>query len=110
MNVIYFKQASGKEPVKEYIDKLPNILSAQVLTALKDIQENGIVKALVTCRQIEGKLWEIKLDAKRIFYVLIDGPTMVLLHAYKKQSQKAPKKEISVAKKRMKLVVGGNNA
>ena len=110
MNVIYFKQASGKEPVKEYIDKLPNILSAQVLTALKDIQENGIVKALVTCRQIEGKLWEIKLDAQRIFYVLIDGPTMVLLHAYKKQSQKAPKKEISVAKKRMKLVVGGNNA
>lgn len=110
MNVIYFKQASGKEPVKEYIDKLPNILSAQVLTVLKDIQENGIVKALVTCRQIEGKLWEIKLDAQRIFYVLIDGPTMVLLHAYKKQSQKAPKKEISVAKKRMKLVVGGNNA
>jgi len=110
MNVIYFKQASGKEPVKEYIDKLSNILSAQVLTALKDIQENGIVKALVTCRQIEGKLWEIKLDAQRIFYVLIDGPTMVLLHAYKKQSQKAPKKEISVAKKRMKLVVGGNNA
>ena len=61
MNVIYFKQASGKEPVKEYIDKLPNILSAQVLTALKDIKENGIVRSLITCRQIEGKLWEIKL-------------------------------------------------
>lgn len=110
MNVIYFKQASGKEPVKEYIDKLPNILSAQVLTALKDIKENGTVMSLITCRQIEGKLWEIKLDAQRIFYVLIDGPTMVLLHAYKKQSQKAPKKELSVAKKRMKLVIGGNNA
>jgi len=29
---------------------------------------------------------------------------MILLHAYKKQSQKAPKKEIEIAEKRMKEV------
>lgn len=108
--MVYFKQASGKEPVKQYIDKLPNDLAAHVLAALKDIKEHGINNALVTCRQIEGKLWEIKIAAQRVFYVLIEGPTMVLLHAYKKQGQKAPKKELSVAKKRMKLVVGGDNA
>lgn len=31
----------------------------------------------------------------------IQGDNIVLLHAYKKQSQKAPKKEIETAEKRM---------
>ncbi|USN51645.1 MAG: type II toxin-antitoxin system RelE/ParE family toxin [Myxococcales bacterium] len=110
MDVVYFRQATGKEPVRQYIDKLPSEVAAYVLAAIKDIKEHGLDKALVTCRQIEGKLWEIKIDAQRVFYVVIDGPTMVLLHAYKKQGQKAPKKEISVAKKRMKLVIGGHYA
>ena len=41
----------------------------------------------------------------RVFYVMIDGPEMVLLHAYKKQSQKAPQSEIDTAEKRMKEVL-----
>lgn len=36
-----------------------------------------------------------------MFYVCIKADNMVLLHAYKKQSQKAPKKEIEIAEKRM---------
>ena len=43
----------------------------------------------------------------RVFYVVIVGPTMVLLHAYKKQGQKAPRGEIQVAQARMKEVFGG---
>lgn len=32
---------------------------------------------------------------------------MVLLHAFKKEGQKTPQKEKELAKKRMKLVLGG---
>jgi len=52
--------------------------------------------------QIEGKLWEIRVSAHRVFYVLIDREEMVLLHAYKKQGQKLPLKEREVAMRRMK--------
>ncbi|HFD2311459.1 TPA: type II toxin-antitoxin system RelE/ParE family toxin, partial [Legionella pneumophila] len=37
----------------------------------------------------------------RFFYVCIQKEIIVLLHAYKKQSQKAPKQEIELAEKRM---------
>lgn len=37
----------------------------------------------------------------RIFYVTVQHDALVLLHAYKKQSQKAPTKEIETAEKRM---------
>ena len=36
-----------------------------------------------------------------MFYVTVHSKTLVLLHAYKKQSQKAPKKEIEIAEKEM---------
>jgi phage-related protein len=41
----------------------------------------------------------------KLFYILIKGSVIVILHMYKKQSQKAPKKEIALSEKRMKEVV-----
>jgi phage-related protein len=35
----------------------------------------------------------------RLFYVTVKGNALVLLHGYKKQLQKAPKKEIAIAEK-----------
>ncbi len=86
---------------------LPTTERAAVLAALEDLEINGIRDSLAELRHIEGKLWEIKVSAQRVFYVVISGPAMVLLHAYKKQGQKAPTKEIDVARKRMKLVLRG---
>jgi phage-related protein len=54
---------------------------------------------------LDAELWEIKLSRHRVFYVLVQGPIMVLLHAYKKQSQKAPFRELEVARKRMREVL-----
>ncbi len=78
-----------------------------MLAALEEIEENGLAQARVVTRQIEGKLWELKVSRHRVFYVLIMGPTMVLLHAYKKQGQRAPIRELEVARKRMREVLSG---
>ena len=43
----------------------------------------------------------------RAFYVVVAGPLMVLLHAYKKQGQKAPVREIEIATDRMMEVLRG---
>src|SRR5215813_10170618 len=109
MKIIHFKQQSGREPVKDYILSLSKSDAAQVLAALEDIEENGLNNTLVVLKPIEGKLWEIKLPVHRILYVLISGPIMVLLHAIKKEGQKMPTKDRELAKKRMKLVLGGKN-
>src|SRR3954469_21215729 len=70
-----------------------------------DIEEHDLEGTTVT-RHIDGKLWELKITRHRIFYVIIVGPVMVLLHAYKKQGQKAPSRELDVGRKRMKEVLG----
>lgn len=63
MKIIYY--GKDKQPVKEFIDKLP----------LKDRA------------------------------VMIEKYTMVLLHGYKKKSQKAPSREIEIARNRMTEVL-----
>jgi phage-related protein len=56
-------------------------------------------------RQIRGKLWELRISRNRIFYVVLKGDRMVLLHAYKKRGQKAPIREIETALRRMSEVM-----
>lgn len=73
-----------------------------MLEALDQIERHGVDAVRVQFRQIEGKLWEIRVSAHRVFYVLIEREEMVLLHAYRKQGQKLPLKEREVAMKRMK--------
>jgi phage-related protein len=107
MQISYYLTAHGNSPVEKYLESLDDHESALILGALKDIQANGLEKADVQLRAIQGKLWELKIDRHRIFYILITGPVMVFLHACKKQGQKARKKDLDLAKARMKEVLAG---
>ena len=104
MNIVFYSQ-NNKTPVLAFVRDLEVKERAKILACLKSIEELGTHSPRVYFRQIRGKLWEIKIQAQkssyRLFYVLIEKETIVLLHAYKKQSQKAPLKEIAIAEKRL---------
>ncbi|HXK29186.1 MAG TPA: type II toxin-antitoxin system RelE/ParE family toxin [Candidatus Binatia bacterium] len=85
-----------------YIQGLATPERARVFDGLDQIEQHGFNAIRVQFRQIEGKLWEIKVSSQRILYVVIERNEMVLLHAYKKQGQKLPIKERDIAVKRMK--------
>lgn len=99
-DIEFFATERGNLPVQKYLDKLPNVETAAIFAALEDIALNGF-DGITDTRQIDGKLWEIKVDQQRIFYAVFKPRTVVLLHAYKKQSGKAPVNEIDTAKKRL---------
>ena len=105
MKVAFYSKNSKEVPVLEFIRSLEMKERSKILACLKSIEEMGTDSPRVLFRQIQGKLWEIKIQAQkssyRIFYVCISLKGMVLLHAYKKQSQKAPNKEIIIAEKRL---------
>ena len=87
--------------MKDYLADLPSDQSDPIYAAFADIRARGLDGSAVTSRHIEGKLWELKFTMDRIFYVVLTGPEMVLLHAYKKQGQKSPLREIQTARKRL---------
>lgn len=105
MKVTFYATASGRSPVWDYLKDLEKGKRARILEGLKQIEEFGFDALKVRFRQIEGKLWEIKITAHRIFYVIVEPQELILLHAYKKQGQKMPLKEREVAVRRMKEVL-----
>jgi len=71
------------------------------------LKNKGFKECGLSLRHINGKLWEIRFrlsSGYRIFYCLV-AANIYLLHAYKKQSQKAPDKEITIALARMKEIL-----
>ncbi len=109
MKVSFFASLSGRCYVEDFIDGLGRNDQAAILAILKDVETYGLSAVGCQFRQIEGKLWEIKIKAPtggyRIFYVMISSSEMMCLHAYKKQGQKAPKRELEVARKRLNEVL-----
>ena len=64
------------------------------------------LEAPVSLRQLEGKLWEIRVGRHRIAYVVVTALEMVLLHAFKKQGQRTPRRDLDLALRRAREVLG----
>lgn len=108
--VNYFKTKSGKSPISKYLDDIDNKKErAEVFSVLRGIQEFGFDAIGVDFRQIDRKLWELKIkthgNQHRIFYVMLTRIEIVLLHAYLKKTPKAPESEIETARQRYKQLL-----
>ena len=112
MKVTFACSASGRSYFEKFIQDLPTQDRADILAVFQGIQEDGFNAKGCEYRQIEGKLWEIKIRAPsggyRFFYLAFTSDHIHVLHSYKKQGQKAPVRELNLAKKRMKETIDGN--
>ncbi len=108
MKVTFAVAASGRSYFDKFLRDLPKRDRAVILAVFKDIQDYGLEAKGCEFRQIESKLWEVKVRAPsvgyRFFYVLLSSNHMHVLHSYKKGGQKAPAKEIEIATRRLKEV------
>ncbi|MBI4441801.1 MAG: type II toxin-antitoxin system RelE/ParE family toxin [Acidobacteria bacterium] len=109
VKVTFAAGASGRSYFEKFVRGLSVQDRAVVLAVFKDIQDYGFDAKGCEFRQIEGKLWEIKMRAPtgsyRFFYVTIAAGHIHVLHSYKKQGQKSPIQELEVARKRIRGVL-----
>ena len=106
MRIRYYRSARGDEPVREYIAGLPARERESWDEALTLLGLFGL-DAPVSLRQLDGKLWEIRVGRHRVAYVIVRGPEMVLLHAFKKQGQRTGRGDLDLAIRRAREVLGG---
>ena len=105
MRLRYYTSARGDRPVADYIEGLPRADQAAIAVALTEVAERGVAARGVSFRQLDGKLWELRIGPHRICYVLRREAEMVLLYAYRKQTQKAPARHLEIARRRMREVL-----
>jgi len=95
--------------VEKKILSLPNGLLARYLRITDLMLEFGSNLGMPHTRFIEDGLIELRIKSKegiaRVFYCTLIGKRIVMLHLFIKKSNKIPKKEIQIAKNRMRKVL-----
>ena len=101
--VVYYQTKRGKEIVKEFINSQPNKKRAKIIWMIKLLKEHGKVLPKTYLKRLTGSknLWELRPGFYRIFLSFIQEKNILLIHAIIKKTQKTPKKDIKLVKKRL---------
>jgi len=102
--VNFFRQENGREPVRDWLKNLTVANRKLIGQDIKTVQW-GWPLGMPLVRSLGEGLWEIRTDipgriARIIFCTHNDH--LVLLHGFIKKTRKTPKRDIELAKDRMK--------
>ena len=110
-NIEFYETVEGFSDIRDFLDSLrakadsvkdARIQFGQAARYIQLLQNNGTNLPVEIAKHIEDEIWELRPGNNRIFFFFCYNGTYVLLHHYRKKSQKTPQKEISRAKAEMK--------
>ncbi|RKU04562.1 hypothetical protein C7H84_04925 [Burkholderia sp. Nafp2/4-1b] len=107
LGVRFFRSARGNEPVREWLKGLGQIERRVIGEEIKTVQL-GWPLGMPLVRKMSTDLWEIRVmlprRSARVLFTVV-GDTMVLLHAFFKQSQATPSDDLDVTVARLKALM-----
>ncbi|HLF72688.1 MAG TPA: type II toxin-antitoxin system RelE/ParE family toxin [Dehalococcoidia bacterium] len=111
--VEFYREERGSEPVAEFIRQLganPR-LQARILWTIDLLRQFGTELPMPYSAPVAGHDFrELRVqsrnDIARVFYVAAIGRRMVLLHGFVKKTQKAPRRELATAQRRLTELLG----
>ena len=105
----FYEKENGKSEILDFIDELRNkkendknarIQYKQIILYIELLSKNGTALPQNITKHLEDDIWELRPGNNRVLYFFIDkNNTYVLLHHFRKTTQKTPKQEIEKAKK-----------
>ena len=105
VELVFYRNGSGDEPVREWLQALPAKDKSAVGQDLMRAQWRWPV-GMPLCRPLGQGLWEIRteLPSSRIARVLIcySNGKLVALHAFIKKTQKTPENDLALGRTRKK--------
>lgn len=106
-NIIFYEKENGISEVWNFLEKLreksstnkdARIQYKQAVLYIELLQNNGTRLPDKITKHIEDNIWELRPGKNRIFYFFCDDDTFILLHSFRKRTQKTPRREIEKAK------------
>lgn len=103
----FYETEDGKCPIWDFLEALrlkaptnkdARIQHKQASLYIELLQQNGTHMNAEITKHLDDGIWELWPGNNRIFYFFYQNDTYVLLHQFRKKSQKTPKREIEKAK------------
>ena len=109
LSVDFYKQANGKEPVREWLKSLKKEERRTIGEDIKMVQE-GWPLGMPLVGNLGKGLWEVRSTLSntiaRVLFVMHEGQ-MVLVHGFIKKTPKTPSQDLDIGMKRAKEVWRG---
>ncbi len=104
--VRFHEEKNGKTPIQDFIVSAEKSLRLKINRQIAYLQEFGLTGENPALKKISGtKLWEVRIlgkDSTRIICVAIVNKEILILHIFRKKSNKMSPKDFKVALKRYK--------
>lgn len=103
----FYENADGVSELWNFLEDLrkksaknkdARVQHKQIAFYIQMLQDNGTRLSENITKYLEDGIWELRPGDNRVFYFYFQEDTYVLLHQFRKKSQKTPKREIEKAK------------
>ncbi|MDE7133179.1 MAG: type II toxin-antitoxin system RelE/ParE family toxin [Lachnospiraceae bacterium] len=105
--VEFYENTAGKSELWDFLEELrvksannkdARIQYKQIILYIQLLQDNGTRLPENITKHLDEDIWELRPGNNRVFYFYYKDNKFVLLHYFRKKSQKTPKREIDRAK------------
>lgn len=105
--IIFYEKINGESEIWDFLEGLrkksatnkdAHIQYKQAILYIELLQNNGTLLPNNITKHITENIWELRPGNNRIFYFYYDDKNFVLLHSFRKKTQKTPRHEIEKAK------------
>ena len=109
-NIEFYEDEHGNSDVKEFIINLrkksatskdAHVNFNKIIAYLDILEEMGTRVGEPVTKHLDGEIWELRPLSNRILYAYYKDNTFLLLHHFKKKTQKTPRREILKAQKEL---------
>lgn len=103
----FYENSSGESELWDFLEELRikaktnkdvRIQYKQITFYIQLLQDNGTRLPENITKHIDDGIWELRPGNNRVFYFFYKDDTFILLHQFRKKSQKTPRIEIEKAK------------
>ena len=107
-DVIFYSDASGNEPIAEYIRELrqksltskdARVNFNKIVAYIDLLCEHGTWIGEPVVKHLDGEIWELRPLSNRLLFANYKGNIFILLHRFAKKTDKTPPMEIEQAKR-----------
>ena len=105
-NVDFYQTSNGHSDVFEFLENLQvkahsskdiRIQYKQVVRYIQLLEDNGTNLPTDVVKYLGDDIWELRPGFNRVLFFYYDNGTYILLHHFRKQTQKTPRREIDQA-------------
>lgn len=106
--IVFYQKENGESPVLDYMreiaknkDKDSRIKLNKLAQYIKVLEQMGTRAGEPIVKHLDGEIWELRPSGNRVLFAAVIGGRFVLLHLFRKSTQKTPQAEIEQAKREL---------